>query len=43
MVVFKSNNMKVNNAILTGGNIKNRDDDIEINPDLSPFKNIFQT
>lgn len=38
IVVFKSNEMKVNNASLTG-----ESEDIVIDPDLEPVDNIFET
>lgn len=38
IVVFRSNEMKVNNASLTG-----ESEDIQIDPDLEPVANIFET
>jgi len=38
LIIFKSNEMKVNNASLTGEMM-----DIEIDPDLQPNKNIFES
>lgn len=38
VVIFKANEMKVNNASLTG-----ESEDILIDPDLEPIANIFET
>lgn len=38
IVIFKSNEMKVNNASLTG-----ESEDIQIDPDLPPTQNIFES